>query len=90
MKGYVYLIKFAQNLHNANYYLGWSLYHPKYRYKEHKSNQGAKILAALNNLGIDYFIVRIWKNQDRKFERKLKNWKKSRQFDKNLTHLPIN
>ena len=40
----------------------------------------AKLLAAVNEVGIEWHVVRIWRGADRCFERKLKNYKKARFF----------
>ena len=76
----VYLIHFEEKLHHAQHYLGFTEFEdPNERLERHKAGDGAKILRALNEKGISYSIVRTW-NGDRKLERKLKNWKKSKQL----------
>lgn len=79
--GLVYLIHFEQKLHHAQHYLGFcEKGNLESRFETHRAGAGAKILRALNQRGIDYNIVRIWKNVDRNFERQLKNKKKTRCF----------
>lgn len=76
----VYLIHFQSKLHHAEHYLGFVERNLPQRIKKHKSGTGAKLLAALNRAGIDWEVVRVWKDGDRHFERKLKNYKKARCF----------
>lgn len=79
--GQVYLIHFDQKLHHAQHYLGFCENgNLESRLETHRAGQGAKILRALNQLGIGYNIVRTWKNVSRTFERQLKNKKKTRCF----------
>lgn len=74
----VYLIHFKSKLHHAEHYLGFVERNLSQRVKKHRANRGAKLLAALNRLGIPWEVVRVWPDGDRTFERKLKNRKKSR------------
>jgi predicted GIY-YIG superfamily endonuclease len=76
----VYLIHFKTKLHHAEHYLGFVERNLPQRIKKHKAGAGAKLLAALNRAGIDWEVVRVWKDGDRHFERKLKNYKKARCF----------
>lgn len=76
----VYLIHFKTKLHHAEHYLGFVERNLPRRIKKHKSGAGAKLLAALNRAGIEWEVVRVWKDGDRHFERKLKNYKKARRF----------
>lgn len=73
-KGFVYLIHFDTKLHHAGHYIGFSFDVEK-RLNTHKAGEGARLLRALNDKGIDYKIVRVWDNVDRAFERQLKNQK---------------
>lgn len=74
----VYLIHFQTKLHHAEHYLGFVERNLAQRIKKHKAGTGAKLLAALNRAGIAWAVVRVWDDGDRAFERKLKNYKKSR------------
>lgn len=56
----------------AQHYLGWAP-NVEERFQEHKKGTGAAFTRALNEKGIDYKIVRVWPEGDRKFERKMKN-----------------
>lgn len=76
----VYLIHFKTKLHHAEHFLGFVERNLPRRLKKHKSGAGAKLLAALNRAEIDWEVVRVWKDGDRHFERKLKNYKKARCF----------
>lgn len=75
----VYLIHFDEPFGHAQHYLGYSkdeLFEK--RMECHKKNQGSRLIAAVNKAGIGWKVVRTWPNEDGNFERKLKNWKKSR------------
>lgn len=76
----VYLIHFQSKLHHAQHYIGFVESDLIQRIELHLSNRGAKLLAAVNNQGIRWQVVRVWLEGDRHFERKLKNYKKSRCF----------
>jgi predicted GIY-YIG superfamily endonuclease len=71
--GTVYLIHLGTKFHHAQHYIGWAsnvagrLYH-------HRKGTGARFLAAVNQAGISYEIVREWPG-DKQLERKLKNRK---------------
>jgi len=79
-EGVVYLIHFEKKLGHAQHYIGFtqSIKHLPSRFKHHQTGNGSRLLNALNQKEIPYKIVRIWEGVDRAFERKLKNWKKSR------------
>ena len=76
----VYLIHFQSKLHHAQHYIGFVETDLLQRIELHLSNKGAKLLAAVNNQGIRWQVVRIWLEGDRRMERKLKNYKKARCF----------
>lgn len=76
----VYIIHFSQKLHHAQHYLGYVQDDLIQRLELHLSNKGAKLLAAVNNNGIHWQVVRIWLDGDRHLERILKNYKKTRCF----------
>ena len=56
----VYLIHFSQKLHHAQHYIGFVEDDLVRRIELHLSNRGAKLLAAVNNNGISWQVVRIW------------------------------
>ena len=76
----VYLIHFSEKLHHAQHYIGFVISDLEQRIALHKSNRGAKLLAAVNDNGISWEVVRVWEDGDRQLERKLKNYKKARCF----------
>ena len=76
----VYLIHFQSKLHHAQHYIGFVETDLLHRIELHLSNKGAKLLAAVNNHGIEWKVVRVWLEGDRRMERKLKNYKKARCF----------
>lgn len=77
----VYLIHFETKYKHCNHYIGYCEDgHLLKRFKRHKRGDGAKLLRALNIAGIDYYIIRVWEDGDRDFERKLKNTKNSKRF----------
>lgn len=73
----VYLIHFDRKLRHAQHYLGFADDVDK-RLKRHRSNRGARLLAACNRLGIEWKCVRRWDEGDRAFERKLKGLKNAK------------
>lgn len=74
----VYLIHFNSPLKHANHYIGFVKGNLNNRIIKHRNGTGAKILKAANDKGIDWKVVRTWKEGDRNLERKLKNQKKTR------------
>lgn len=70
----VYLICLDKPICRSRHYIGYAE-DIEARFAVHKSGQGAKFLAAANEYGINYSVVRVWPEGDRKFERKLKNQK---------------
>ena len=76
----VYLIHFSEKLHHAQHYIGYVDGDLLQRIALHKVSRGARLLAALNERGIAWKVVRVWRGADRHFERKLKNYKKARCF----------
>ncbi len=71
--GTVYLLHFAVPLHHAQHYLGWTRYPLAWRIDAHRKNQGAKLLRAANERGIEWWLVRTWDGCDRSVERRLKD-----------------
>jgi len=74
----VYLIHFKEKLHHAQHYIGYVESDLGQRITQHKSGRGARLLAAINEQGIEWNVVRIWRGASRSFERRLKNRKKAR------------
>ena len=74
----VYLIHARDKLHHAQHYIGYAECDVNKRLKRHRSGDGAKLLKAMNEAGIEYDVARVWEHGDRNFERKLKNRKNAR------------
>lgn len=77
MNGTVYLIHLEKRIAHAQHYIGWSRF-LKQRIEHHRRGTGACFLAEAVRRGINFDVVRKWKNADGNFERKLKNRKKAR------------
>ena len=77
VKGTVYLMHLDRPLAHSQHYIGWST-NPDKREEEHQAGQGSAFLKAAKQNGINFEIVRQWHNEDRHFERKLKNRKNAR------------
>lgn len=74
-EGTVYLIHLDSKLHHAQHYIGWA-FNVEGRLYHHRKGTGARFLAAVNQAGISYEIVREWKG-GKTLERQLKNRKKA-------------
>jgi len=70
----VYLIHASKKLSHAQHYIGYSDNIIK-RFKSHKNGTGSKLCKAFNENNIEFQLVKIWPNENRTFERKLKNQK---------------
>lgn len=75
----VYLICFDKSYHHARHYLGFTKGPVEDRLDEHRRGHGARLLQVINEAGIGWRLVRTWRG-DRKLERRLKRWKKSRKL----------
>jgi predicted GIY-YIG superfamily endonuclease len=73
---HVYLIHFEEKYHHAGHYLGYSK-HLWFRIITHRANNGAKLLKAINEAGIEWSVVRTWSVKSQELERQLKNLKNS-------------
>lgn len=77
----VYLIHFEKPYKRAQHYLGYTTLQLEERMNRHHSDNGAKLLIAVNSVGIDWSPVRIWKcssaEEARWLEKKLKSHKKA-------------
>lgn len=85
----VYLLRFHQPVgagrKYVRYYMGYCADHRlDQRLAEHRSGNGAKLVAAAVARGIDFEVVRTWPNATRQDERCLKRWKRHRRFDLSL------
>ena len=82
----VYLIHFETKYRNkCQHYLGWVETKGRLnrRMQKHMCGTGAVLLRYVTAAGISWTLVRVWKDGDKNFERKLKNHKKAR------IHCPI-
>ena len=75
MKG-VYLLHFDDPIEHAQHYIGYSKNLCR-RMKEHRSGKGSPLVKVTKG---KFSIVRIWKDKNIKFERKLHNYKNSRKL----------
>jgi predicted GIY-YIG superfamily endonuclease len=72
----VYLLHFCPAYKHAAHYLGWADDIPA-RLREHLAGRGARLVQVAVEAGCTVHLVRVWQNQDRKCERRLKKRKKS-------------
>jgi predicted GIY-YIG superfamily endonuclease len=72
-KGLVYLIHFDRPYKHAAHYIGWTSQSVEERFAQHVSGNGARLIEVVVAAGIGLQIARVWPDQNRKFERKLKN-----------------
>lgn len=78
----VYLIHFSRPIsdkHTCQHYLGYAS-DLEERIERHRNGAGARLLAVAKERGIDFEVVRVWKNRTRKFERHLKNQKNAKVY----------
>lgn len=78
----VYLLHFAQPLHHARHYVGYcnggeSL---EARIERHRRGDGAKLVRAAVEAGIEFEVARTWPCAGREFERWLKRQKNTRRY----------
>lgn len=78
----VYLLHLDSPLAHAGHYIGFcsSAANVTRRLAHHRSGNGARFTQVCNERGIGYEIARIWKDGTREFERRLKQYKKTRRF----------
>ena len=68
----VYLLHFTERYKHAGHYIGTAK-DLTARIEQHRSGQGARLLQAVCNAGIDFVIARTWEG-GRDLERRLKRW----------------
>lgn len=75
----VYLIHFEQPYHHARHYIGFTDGDEtlEQRIDRHRRGDGAKLLRAVSQAGIEFKVVRVWEHGDRTMERRLKSRKKA-------------
>jgi predicted GIY-YIG superfamily endonuclease len=71
--GVVYLLHLAIPIAHSQHYVGWSKA-VSARCHHHLNGTGSKFLAAANERGISYEVVRTWEPADHRFERYVKNY----------------
>lgn len=77
----VYLLHFERPYKHARHYIGFAEdANLTRRIDHHRAGQGARLLQVVNQAGISYELVRVWKGASRHFERRVKNCKKTSQF----------
>lgn len=67
----MYLIHFARPLAHAQHYVG-SAEHLKARLVEHRAGRGARLLQVIQDLGIEWQVVRQWPLGGRSLEKRIK------------------
>jgi predicted GIY-YIG superfamily endonuclease len=72
----VYLLHFSQSFSHARHYIGWAKDKDK-RIEHHRGGTGAKLTQAVVAKGIELIEARFWEGNDKNFERRLKNYKKT-------------
>lgn len=73
LKG-VYLLHFDQPYKQARHYIGWSQ-NIDLRLAKHLMGTGARLMQVLYEQKIGFQVAKIWKDENRTFERSLKNKK---------------
>ncbi|MGO9372699.1 MAG: endonuclease [Syntrophobacteraceae bacterium] len=72
--GCIYLIHFDKPYKHARHYLGYADSDtPDARIERHRKGNGATLMRVITQAGIEWEVARIWLEQTRDFERKLKN-----------------
>ncbi len=61
----VYLIHFSEKLHHAQHYISFVEGDLLQRIALHRASRGARLLAALNERGIEWKVVRVWRGAHR-------------------------
>ena len=64
---------------SASHYIGYTNSVDR-RMMEHASGRGARFLEVCRERGIAFEVTRIWEGADRRFERRLKKYKKSKRL----------
>ena len=72
--GTIYLLHFETKVSHAQHYIGWTETDLRKRLCKHMGKTGARLVAAVVDRGIKWFVVRKWEGT-RKLERKLKKRK---------------
>lgn len=76
----VYLLHFDKPFQHSRHYIGYvdgGQEELEKRLKRHRAGSGSKLMRAVTGAGIGFKVARTWPNGDQRFERHLKNMKKS-------------
>jgi predicted GIY-YIG superfamily endonuclease len=73
--GTVYLIHAERKLAHSQHYIGFCTRGLETRIAYHRRGDGNPMLRAMNEAGIPWNVVRVWRGVDRNFERKIKNYR---------------
>ena len=71
----VYLLHFSRPLKHARHYLGFTKQELAQRIKDHQEGRGSRLTQVAVAEGIELWLVRVWADKGRDFERYLKNLK---------------
>ena len=72
VEGTVYLLHFDAPFKHAKHYVGWTEGPVENRLNDHRSGNGARLLAVLKQAGIGFVLARTWAGT-RTLERAIKN-----------------
>ncbi len=76
----VYLLHFNAPFKHARHYIGYCGENGlDNRLKEHRTGQGARLIAVIEDAGIDFVLARTWPRAGRDEERRLKKYHKGSQ-----------
>ena len=70
----VYLLHLSQPMSHARHYIGWAN-DLDARIAHHRDGTGARFTQVAVQRGIELLLARVWPDQDKAFERRLKNYK---------------
>jgi len=71
----VYLLHFTPRFKHAGHYVGYADDISERVYKHEFGQSRAKLIEAAEAAGVQFTLARVWENEDRNFERKLKGRK---------------
>jgi predicted GIY-YIG superfamily endonuclease len=69
----VYLIHFEERYRHAGHYLGYSS-NLEERIRAHRAGRGARLMEVVNEAGIPWWVVRVWRHGGYDLEQALKRW----------------
>lgn len=74
----VYLLHFDQKYKHAQHYIGYAEKDLQARINQHRVGKGARLMKVVVDAGIGFEVARVWDDGDKKLERKLKRWHRSK------------